>query len=390
MLTVFNHLRQILVELWHWTLSVPVSAKIVGLLVLPLLLSAVVGMQLLSQSLNTVLLENGQTAPLNAETRAMWLQEASIVFYLGAIIGLVVSLFLTWMLVRPLHQLVRAIRQVQAGDLTTQVPVWARDEIGEVQAEFNEMIKRLNEARAISFRQQTELEKLNGDNARLLAELTSRSESLQQLFHRAVTAQEAERQRLARELHDETGQALTAIMLQLKALQDEADLEVIRDRINGLRYLTGQTLDEIRRLAIDLRPATLDDLGLIPAIRRLVEGCAERNQLAITFSAGQSLGRLPPDTELVLYRAVQEGLTNIIRHAQARNAQVTLEYVDRVAILTITDDGTGIDSHRKNGSGLGLAGMRERVMMAGGQLSVISAPRAGTRIVIHLPLQEEP
>ncbi len=376
-------------RLWRWIISVPVAAKIIGLVVLPLLLIAIAGTQLLSQSLDTVLLGSGQAASISVEVRAAWIREASIVFYLGAFIGLGVSLFLTWMLVRPLHQLVRAIRQVQAGDLAARVPVWSHDEIGEVQAEFNEMVKRLSEARDILLHQQDELQQLNRDNAHLLDELTSRSESLRQLFHRAVTAQEAERQRVARELHDETGQALTALVLQLKALQDETDPEIIRDRINGLRYLASQTLEEIRRLSIDLRPAALDDLGLIPAIHRYVEACAERNGISIQFSTTDSLGRLPSDTEIVLYRAVQEGLTNVVRHAKAHQAQVILERVDRMVILTIADDGTGIDPNQKNRSGLGLAGMRERATMAGGQLHVFSTPEIGTRVVIHLPIQEE-
>lgn len=389
MLTWPDQLKRTLARLWRWILSVPVAAKIIGLVVLPLLLSAVAGTQLLSQSLDMVFLHSGSAVPISAEARSMWIRDASFVFYLGAVIGLAVSLFLTWMLVRPLHQLIHAIRRVQAGDLTTRVPVWAHDEIGEVQAEFNEMVKGLSDARDMLLRQQSELEKLNGDNARLLVELTAQSESLRQLLHRAVTAQEGERQRLARELHDETGQALTAIVLQLKALQDETDPEVISDRINGLRYLASQTLEEIRRLSIDLRPAALDDLGLVPAMRRFIEGCAERNGIAIEFNTGSSLGRLPPDMEIVLYRVVQEGLTNVIRHAHAHQAQVTLEHVGQMVILTIADDGAGIDSTQKNGGGLGLAGMRERATMAGGNLQVFSAPQTGTRIVIHLPLQEE-
>ena len=384
---LLDHVRRPFARMWRWILSVPVVVKIIGLVVLPLLLSAIVGTQLLSQSLDRVLVSS--RVSISTEVGSIWIRQASIVFYLGAIIGLGVSLLLIWMLVRPLHQLVHAIRRVQSGDLTARVPVWANDEIGEVQAEFNKMVKHLSEARDMLLQQQAEMERLNGDNARLLAELTSGNESLRQLLHRAVTAQEGERQRLARELHDETGQSLTAIVLQLKALQDETDPQIISDRINGLRYLASQTLEEIRRLSIDLRPAALDDLGLIPAINRFIEGCTERNGIAISLSTSDSLGRLPPDMEIILYRAVQEGLTNVVRHAHAQQAQVTLERVDRMVTLTIADDGSGIDMTHKNGSGLGLAGMRERATMAGGQLQVFSAPHVGTRIVVNLPLQEE-
>ena len=135
--------------------------------------------------------------------------------------------------------------------------------------------RALRESREQLLTQQHELTDLNQANQRLLDEVRVKSERLQRLLHRAITAQEAERQRLARELHDETGQALTSLTLQLKALQEESDLDVIHDRLNGLRYLTSRTVEEVRRLSIDLRPAALDDLGLVPAIRAYLDDWAQ-------------------------------------------------------------------------------------------------------------------
>jgi signal transduction histidine kinase len=243
----------------------------------------------------------------------------------------------------------------------------------------------LRESRAALAQQQDILEKLNQENIRLLDELNANNSRLEHLLHHAISAQEAERKRLARELHDETGQSLTSILLRLKALQAETDPEVIHDRLNGLRYLTSQTLEEVRRLALDLRPMALDDLGLVPAIRWYVRQCAERNGIEIKLSVANTLQRLPADLEIVLYRAVQEGLTNIIRHAQAQHADVSLEQSGKAVWLTISDDGKGIQPSLNHRGGMGLEGMRERVMLVGGKFRLDSAPGAGTQIVIELP-----
>jgi signal transduction histidine kinase len=317
-------------------------------------------------------------------------RDAVIILSLGALIGVALAVFFTTLLVHPLRVLVQAMRRVQAGDLTVHVPIWAPDEIGEVQAEFNDMVGRLREAREALLEQQRELENLNEANTRLLSELHRKRARLQQLFGHALSAQEAERKRLSRELHDETGQALTSILLRLKALQDETDPNVIVDRLNGLRYLASQTLENVRRLSMDLRPTALDDLGLIPALRWYTQECAQQSGVEIEFDATDGLERLPAPLEIVLYRAVQEGLTNVIRHARAQHVQILLERSPQAVWLTVADDGKGIEPGQKTEGGLGLEGMQERVALAGGHLQIHSQPRAGTRIVIELPLGGEP
>ncbi|HET7089547.1 MAG TPA: ATP-binding protein [Anaerolineae bacterium] len=380
-------IKRIASHAWRRLGAAPVAIKIVGLVVLPLLLVLVAGALFVRQRL-LILLAAPEHHSANFDLVFTLTREGSAVLVLGALIGLGLAVLLTWVLVRPLRNLVHAMRRVQAGDLSVEVSAWAHDEIGEVQAEFNAMVAGLRESREALMRQQGELEALNHENTRLLAELHAKSERLQQLLNHALSAQEAERRRLSRELHDETGQALTSILVQLKALQDETDLDLIQDRLNGLRYLTGQTLEEVRRLSMDLRPAVLDDLGLIPAIRWCVKECAEQKGTEVNFNTTDSLGRLPSEVEIVLYRAVQEGLTNIVRHAQAQRAEINLARGPRAVWLTIIDDGRGFESNDRNGKGLGLAGMQERVALIGGRLQVDSEAGGGTRIFIEIPLEE--
>lgn len=384
-----TRLRSVAFSAWRRVRAVSVAVKVIGLIVLPLLLLGAGGALFVRQRLLGVLAEHGDRS-IQAHILFTLTRETALVLGVGALIGVGLAVFFAGVLVRPLSDLVHAMRQAQAGDLTTQVPVWAEDEIGEVQAEFNMLVTRLRESRDALLHQQRELESVHQENTGLLAELRAYSQRLQQLLGHAISAQEAERKRLSRELHDETGQALTSLVLQLKALQGETDSEVISDRLNGLRYLASQTLEEVRRLSMDLRPTALDDLGLVPAIRWYAEECTRRYGLDVEFTTGYCSDRLPAPVEIVLYRAVQEGLTNTVRHAQARQARITLERTLHRVWLTISDDGQGMtpQPQNANGLGLGLEGMRERVTLAGGQLRIDSAPDAGTRILIELPLGE--
>lgn len=382
------HLKEILAALWRRILAVPVALKVIGLVVLPLLVVSTAGLLILRQRISSIL-NSADAHGAEAIVLTELANETIAVFVISAVIGLSVALLLTTVLVRPLRSLVHAMRRVRGGDLAVSVPVWGDDEIGEVQREFNVMLNSLRESRVQLLTQQQELTQLNQENLQLLSDVRVKSERLQQLLHRAILAQEAERQRLARELHDETGQALTSLTLQLKALQEETKLDVIYDRLNGLRYLTSRTVEEVRRLSIDLRPAALDDLGLVPAIRAYLEEWAQHSGIELQFIVQSPVGRLPSDLEIILYRVVQEGVTNIARHSHARTARIMLDHIGRSVLLTIADDGDGIDLAAHRGDGLGLAGMRERVEMAGGHWQIISAPAAGTRILIDLPVPDE-
>lgn len=223
----------------------------------------------------------------------------------------------------------------------------------------------------------------------LIENLKAREAELQEACRAAIDAQEIERKRLSRELHDEIGQAITAILVRLKTLQDETDLELIQDRLNGLRYITAHTLEEVRRLSSDLRPAIFDDLGLVPAIRWYINAYCSNTGLQINFQADNITERLPSNVETAIYRAVQEGLTNISRHAQAETADILLQLKKDSIILVICDDGKGMQAPLSYSNGLGLIGMQERIRLLGGQFNIKSETDQGVQITIVLPVEKQ-
>jgi two-component system sensor histidine kinase UhpB len=215
---------------------------------------------------------------------------------------------------------------------------------------------------------------------------------LQKLSEQVLAAQEDERKRIARELHDETAQALTTLLIRLKILERARNVEEIHGQINELRELTAQTLEAVRSLAVELRPTTLDDLGLVAALEAYTETYASRIPLALDFSAhgfDDQDGRLPPQQELVLYRVVQEALTNAAKHSTAQHVRVHLHRTPSEVVARVVDDGQGFevdDVMRSRERGLGLFGMQERLALVRGQLVIDSSPGRGTRIEAHVPV----
>jgi signal transduction histidine kinase len=229
------------------------------------------------------------------------------------------------------------------------------------------------------------------ENTALWEELKRKEAIRSRLLATAVTAQEQERERISRELHDETGQALTALLIQLKVLEGLRGEEAITAHAAELRKLVLGTLEEVRRLARDLRPGTLDELGLVPTLEWHLRTFGRNAGLMVEFEAALSEGfRLPVHTELALYRVVQEALTNIARHAQATRALIRLEEGAGSIRLTVQDNGCGFDVPSVMGTderGVGLLGIRERVELIGGVLAIDSSPR-GTRISVDVPVDE--
>jgi signal transduction histidine kinase len=203
---------------------------------------------------------------------------------------------------------------------------------------------------------------------------------------RAVEAQELERARLARELHDETGQALTSILLGLKPLEQIADSAEAREAVAAVRELVVSTLQDVRRLAVELRPSALDDFGLLPAVERLVDTFREKSGLRVELEAQLGDERLPSEAETTLYRVIQEALANIVKHASASRVSILLRRKDGGAMAMVEDDGSGFDPGSTRDDALGLAGMRERVALAGGRLQVESTSGAGTTLVAEVPV----
>ena len=204
---------------------------------------------------------------------------------------------------------------------------------------------------------------------------------------RVVRAQELERSRHARELHDETGQALTSILLGLKSLDDRAVVDEDHAAVAELRELVVSTLQNVRRLAVELRPAALDDFGLVPAIERLRDIVEEQSGLSVDVQSNLAEPRLPPELETALYRIVQEAFTNAQKHATASRVSLRLQQDGASVTLTIHDDGRGFDPEKVRDGSLGLVGMRERVALLGGRLTIESSEDAGTMLKAEVPLR---
>ncbi len=212
------------------------------------------------------------------------------------------------------------------------------------------------------------------------------ADRLESLSRQLLTAQESERRMMARELHDEIGQSLTALKLALSSSRERLATSALDESVE----LTERVLQQVRELSLDLRPALLDDLGLLPAIRWLVDRQARRAGWTVRIDAADLQHGLPAEVEIAGFRIVQEALTNVMRHAGARHVAVSVQQTDAGLTLTIQDDGCGMDvgkahSRALRGSSMGLLGMEERVSLLGGHLTIESQPGAGTTVRASIP-----
>ncbi|MEV5886269.1 HAMP domain-containing sensor histidine kinase [Streptomyces sp. NPDC052020] len=251
----------------------------------------------------------------------------------------------------PLDRLTRLMTTVDLLRPGQRLPVPGGGEVGELIRTFNAMLDRLERERATS-------------SARVLL------------------AQEAERRRIAQELHDEVGQSMTAVLLVLKRAADEA-AEPLRGELHQAQEITRESLDEVRRLVRRLRPGVLDDLGLVSALTSLTHDFATHTGLRVLRRFDPALPALERETELVLYRVAQESLTNAARHADAERVEVSLRHADGAVELCVTDDGRGIDAVCE---GAGIRGMRERALLVGADLDIARAARCGTRVRLTAPV----
>ena len=210
------------------------------------------------------------------------------------------------------------------------------------------------------------------------------------VLRRLVGAQEEERRRVARELHDQLGQHLTALTLELKAFEQAIpEASKPSEQLARLRSIANQLMRETNRLAWELRPSTLDDLGLVAALARLAADWSARSDVTVDFLSPPIASRLPADVETALYRVAQEALTNSFRHARARRVSVLLDWQPGQVTLVVDDDGVGFAPVSTTGT-LGLTGMRERMEMVGGTLQLESAPGSGTSVYARVPLTTGP
>lgn len=231
------------------------------------------------------------------------------------------------------------------------------------------------------------------DAERDLAAARERERVRAEMLGQVIEAQEAERARVARDLHDEIGQSLTSVLLGLRLVEDslarpDLDVEECRQRTGEVRDLVADALRQVRTLAFDLRPTVLDDLGLVAALRRLINEVASRNALTVDLALNglDADARLAPELETVVYRVVQEALTNVIRHAAASSASVVIACDTGWLRAVVEDDGQGFDPDVAHRGSLGLAGMSERAALVGGRLAIDAARGRGTTVRLEVPL----
>jgi len=237
----------------------------------------------------------------------------------------------------------------------------------------------------------TERREMENKQAELVGILKEQQKSLQMLSREVIRAQEEERARISREIHDGIGQALTAITFNLETLNDaNMDTKLLTKRIKDCKILVNNTLKDVHRFASQLRPAILDELGLIPALSDYAKAYMERKKLDITIDSRGKIEEIDDELKTVLYRIFQESLTNIVKHAQANKVKVNIDYSSDQLSYSIEDDGKGFFPDEvlvNNGdhNGLGLKGIRERMELIGGTFELMSKPNQGTRLRVSIP-----
>jgi len=280
-----------------------------------------------------------------------------------ALLGVAATWWLMGLVIQPIRDLVQNTHAVKEGNYQTRAPVAAEDEVGQLAAAFNSMAATLQKKDALN----------------------------QHLLRKVIGAGEEERKRVARELHDHTGQALTSLLAGLAALENSAPTAPVI----ALRAQAEQLLTEVHDLALALRPNALDDLGLVPALERFCRGFGASCGVTVAFGAVglEAPARLAGEMEVAVYRMVQEALANAARHGQARAVEVLLQRKGSSLMVVIEDNGRGfeVDDWRarcQREDHLGLLGMEERAVLLGGTLRLESRPGAGTHLFVDLPLQE--
>jgi two-component system sensor histidine kinase UhpB len=283
------------------------------------------------------------------------IDEEGVVLIAAIVLVVLLNLALLRRVVGPVQRLTALARNVDLTDPMPAVPdAEPNSEAGELAHTFNHMLVRL----------QAERREATG---------------------RVLAAQEAERLRIARELHDQVGQELTAVLLLLSRLHARAP-EELRPAVLGAQSSVRASLEDLRRIAIELRPEALDDLGLPSALSVLCDRFAQQSGLDVACRIAEVLPEVPASTELVIYRVAQEALTNVARHSGSDRAELSLQPQDSQIVLTVRDHGDGLPDGRPSGSGM--RGMRERAGLVGAALEIQDAdPGPGTEVRLQVPVE---
>jgi len=314
-----------------------------------------------------------------------------------ALLALMFALGAAASITAPLSLLTRTAGRIAAGELQTPIPALGADEVGRLGAALERMRVALKQSLedVANARDQLELrvEERTREIDRLYQELKQRDQLRAKLLQKVIGAQEEERRRIARELHDETSQLIGALALGLDTAMATLPAGVSRERLLEVKALTARMLDGIHRMSFDLRPSVLDDLGLFSAIGWYAERDLKRRGIAVRCEFDETETRLPPEIETALFRAVQEAITNIVKHARAETVLIQCALGPKAVMIEIEDDGEGFDpagisatAAAVGGRGLGLAGIKERIELLGGSAVIESAPGQGTRVVLTVPI----
>ncbi len=321
-------------------------------------------------------------------------------FIVVGLLSLVVVFFLSWgmaqSLVKPIGQLKTVAQNISRGNLLQPVPDMGTDEIGELGQSFDvmriELKKSLEEIQEWNRQLEAKIEERTRQLHESYLEVERKEAARGQLLQKILMVQEEERKRVARELHDETTQSILGLVMKLEAAAAIPDAAVskIKHMLTDIRTLAVNTLDNVHKVIFDLRPSVLDDLGLLSAVRWYAQHRLDESGIKARVEVTGEERPLPPTVEISLFRVVQEAITNIIRHAQASNVLLNVEFKDSAVGIEIEDDGIGFDTETLNlpageSHGVGLLGMRERVELLGGKFLIESQPGRGTRITVEVP-----
>lgn len=293
-----------------------------------------------------------------------------------AVAGLALTFTLNALVLRaalsPLDRLRGVVERVQQGDVSVRAQPSPLDD-----AHLRQLAETLNT---------------------MLDEVARYEQQVRALSGRLIYAQEDERQRIARELHDDTGQVLTLLLIRLKMLESQPGADAIGPQLTELRGIVTGAIEQVRRLALNLRPPTIDQLGLYPSLRSLVTTFSESTGIDTILRLPRARVTLAPERTLAVYRVVQEALTNAAKHANAQHVTITVTAQDAELRVTVTDDGRGFlpDSLMRHagqrhdgGAGVGLFGMEERARLAGGSLQIRSTPGRGASVTLRAPLARD-
>ena len=297
-----------------------------------------------------------------------------LITLLVCVLAVIMSAVLTTGITKPLTLLAKATQEIARGNLQSRVEVRANDEIGQLTTAFNKMADSL----IIS----------SNEKDALLTALQDKEQMRDILLNKLITAQEDERKRISRELHDETSQALTSLLVAMRLLADDTSDPAMQNIIRGIRDMTVKILTDLRNLAVELRPPVLDDLGLIAAIQKYLDQYQARYGIQTEFAAEPCDCEPDSQTALTLYRILQECLTNVARHSAASLAKISLAAEEGWLLLQIKDNGRGIRPEdlekARSENRIGMYGMQERAELLGGTFGM-SSDHTGTTIMISLP-----